>query len=299
MLNNWRSSSVKIMPGELKQISFGFNDLPNIFLIGNKNDVLLYGGIEKIPSVKSYEYLIEKNNFSVMARPVPSSVIWILNPSESEVEVSIYHVLGEFDVSMLRNMNSIISSLESSKFDGVIKEFDCSLPSGSNRIGKVLLDSEIPEGHNHVGFMSIQNSIPEGDNIIGRVKIENSSELKINSISPYLMSTYGFTSYALKTFSANNGTQNSVSYEIENFCPFKISCLNNCAVNNVPIVDFNPLTIKLYLDGKLFFECGMKTDTTESFFMPEVVKGSTVRIVLVKSNDYHNYFYVKIGGYVL
>lgn len=127
---SWRSQTVTIKGGETTTVNFGFVDVPNIFIVANYNNSSFFGGIEKIPNSKKYEYKIKANSMSIMARPLPSANVYFYNKNAEDLTVTLYYMRGEYDpLTVLSNDGQVIDTA-----DGVkdIAEFVSNLSTDPN-----------------------------------------------------------------------------------------------------------------------------------------------------------------------
>lgn len=123
---SWRSQTVTIKGGETTTVNFGFVDVPNIFIVANYNNSSFFGGIEKIPNTKKYEYKIKANSMSIMARPLPSANVYFYNKNAEDLTVTLYYMRGEYDpLTVLSNDGQVIDTADAVKdiaeFVGKIK----------------------------------------------------------------------------------------------------------------------------------------------------------------------------------
>lgn len=188
---SWRQEEIKIHGNELKTVHFT-DSKPNMFFLQNPNDVHLLLGITKMPSENSYEMRIEANNSITFGRPVPTTTINFLNPSNKDVTITLFSVYDKFDITVLQNSFFNYSVMRETAFDGIIKGFSngVSLPSGNNVIGKV----EVEE-------------LPEGENVIGKVGLTEETEKDIDDLVTTL------TAVKAELEEANKGIADFLFYE--------------------------------------------------------------------------------------
>lgn len=137
-VTSWRQQEITISGNALKTVTFPETS-PNMFFIQNYNDVALFVGITRTPTEKSHEFRVEQNNSMSFGRPVPTSNIFILNPSNKDVTITLFSVLDTFDINVLKNTFIDMGVISSIAYDGIIHGYGngVSLPSGSNHIGGV------------------------------------------------------------------------------------------------------------------------------------------------------------------
>lgn len=113
---SWRSQTVTIKGGETTTVNFGFVDVPNIFIVANYNNSSFFGGIEKIPNSKKYEYKIKANSMSIMARPLPSANVYFYNKNAEDLTVTLYYMRGDYDpLTVLSNDGQVIDTADGVK----------------------------------------------------------------------------------------------------------------------------------------------------------------------------------------
>ena len=158
---SWRQIEVTISGLALKTITFS-DTTPNMFFIQNPNDVSVLVGISHIPTNDSYEFRVDVNSSKTFGRPVPTSTLHLLNPSNKEITISLFSVNDTFDISVLQSSTFDFSGMSIDAFDGIIKGFSSgvSLPSGTNNLGFVHV-ATLPEGTNHIGEVALDSASVE------------------------------------------------------------------------------------------------------------------------------------------
>ena len=145
----WSHQEVKVSGNGLTTVYFD-SSKPNMFMLQNPNNTVIHIGLSRIPTDKNYEFKIESNSSVTFGRPVPTDALYILNKGNVDVVVSLFSIYDKFDMSILQTLNVDLS--KTPIFDGIITGFGngVSLPTGTNKIGKVDIDS-LPEGTNIIG----------------------------------------------------------------------------------------------------------------------------------------------------
>lgn len=184
-LSSWREDSLTIKAGECKEVDF-HDTAPNMFICQNANDVVLYISISKIPTVKNYEFLVGKNETKTFGRPTSTRKIYVLNAGSIDATIKIFSIFDRFDLNVLKDISM---SLEGAEIitDGIIRGFESgiSLPSGTNIIGKVGLDTDEKALINHIklNVADIQGKTANIDtNIAGIVTVDEYIYNLLNSI---------------------------------------------------------------------------------------------------------------------
>lgn len=138
-LSSWRHDPTDCKPG-LTEVSF-FDTQPNMFVIQNPNDIVLYVSTTNIARENSYEFILGANNTITCGKPIPCSRIYIYNPTNKTAHVNVYSVYDVFDMNILKNISVSldgdrlwVSSIVKGFADGV------SLPPGTNHLGEVSID---------------------------------------------------------------------------------------------------------------------------------------------------------------
>lgn len=157
---SWRQEEINLSGNALRTMYFA-DTTPNMFYLQNPNDVPLLVGITRTPTETSYEYRVEPNTSRTFGRPIPTSNLYILNPSNKAVTISLFSVNDVFDISILQSQSLNVSDIEGMAYDGIIKGFSSgvSLPSGTNTLGKVVISEAIPKGSNNIGIVSLTNEV--------------------------------------------------------------------------------------------------------------------------------------------
>lgn len=145
--SNWRRTEITCNSTKTDngttQVDF-LDTKPNMFIIHNRSNIPLQCSINRPVKSKrvgtSIEYRgdfsIKANDFSVIGFPTPATKLFFMNVAPSTADITIFSIYDKFDINILKNMNVEMSDVEVNS-DGVINSFNCSLPQGDNKIGKV------------------------------------------------------------------------------------------------------------------------------------------------------------------
>lgn len=132
--NSWRQDTVSISANSLKTITFT-DSKPNMFLVQNPNEAEIRIGLSTIPTVKKYEFNIQANKSKTFGKPTQCGELYLLNVSNIDIQINLFSVYAPFDMSILNTVD--VNMEDVPIYDGIIRGFMQSLPSGSNKIGKV------------------------------------------------------------------------------------------------------------------------------------------------------------------
>lgn len=102
--SKWRQQAVDIKAGELKEVYFG-NTNPNMFFISNFSDANIYGGLNRIPTAKSHEFIFRAHKQKPFGVPLGKRVLYLLNLSKIDVTVDVYSTEMEFDLNVLQDFS--------------------------------------------------------------------------------------------------------------------------------------------------------------------------------------------------
>lgn len=281
-VTSWRQEEITISGNALKTIHFS-DTTPNMFYVQNTNDVYVLAGITKTPTETSYEYRVEKNTSMTFGRPVPTRSIHFLNPSNKDITITLFSIYDTFDINILKNTFFNMEEMGDFVYDGIIKGFSngVSLPSGTNKIGKVGIDGAIPTGNNKIGKIDLASPIPSGTNNIGIVSLDNESKNDIAEIKANVASIAGkvtksdiidFIYYERENY---NGTV-TITFANEAFIPNYINFISNDEDNNIVVTitltNGNTKTFTLR-NGDIFGE--VKTEIASITIAPKT-SGSAV-----------------------
>lgn len=252
--SSWRKHAIELTPYSQAEMSFS-DTKPNLFMVKNTSKKDAYSAIGFIPTSEKYEYVIKHNTDTVFGQPYGTNFLYFYNPTDITINLSVYTYAGDFDMVLLKNFEV---NAEDIKFDGKITGFssNVSLPSGSNKIGKVEVtnqfDGVLKTGNNKIGKVDIDN-LPTSnwtaqkvadletkiDAIITKLGSNSVKNKKTFAKSLYETSSEGWTEH---TITPDNG------YKITNILAIRNS------------TDFNILVSMYNLDGTSFLRDITHTD---------------------------------------
>ena len=148
----WETNNISIEGGEVKEISLD-NSKPNMFVLQNANPVDINISLSHIPTLYNYEFQVKANTTDTFGRPSSTTKVYLFNTGSVTANVKLFSVNDTFDMNILKNTNvNIDGATVTVEDNGVIKGFQAgvSLPSGSNTIGKVGLESSVSDTLNTI-----------------------------------------------------------------------------------------------------------------------------------------------------
>lgn len=136
-LSSWREDNIVIEPHETYTLTF-LDTNPNMFVIINPNVAMLKVSISSMPTTERFETKVEYNSTETFGRPTGTRYLYILNDSSKKISIKVFSIYGDFDISILKNLNVSLHEL-SIETSSILEGFasGVSLPSGDNTIGKV------------------------------------------------------------------------------------------------------------------------------------------------------------------
>ena len=141
--------------GAYSTLKIDYNDTqPNYYRVQNAGKTPIYCGTSHMPTSNNYDFMCNAESMKMYAEPFKRSSLYIYNPSGNEVAVVVLSFSAEFDPLTLA-LSEISLDLPTADLgiSSVISSFETPLPAGSNKIGKVDLDS-MPES-----YVALINSI--------------------------------------------------------------------------------------------------------------------------------------------
>ena len=139
-LSSWREDNIEIKAGEVYQLSF-IDTKPNMFYVQNPNYCKLKVSISKIPTKDNYEFLINENSSEPLGRPIPTGYLYLLNTGTVTANVKVYSIADKFDMNILKNFTVQLDGVTLEASENIGFKDGVSLPSGTNNIGVVSLES--------------------------------------------------------------------------------------------------------------------------------------------------------------
>lgn len=163
-LSSWRENILEINAKGVGTLDF-LDTHPNMFVMQNPNPTVAYVGITKTPTVNAYEFKVGNNSIDCFGIPTSTTKLMVYNDSDQTISVKIYSIFDDFDILVLKNMQSYIESA-TVVTDGIVKGFSSGvmLPSGNNHLGEVSL-------------RNFANSDVSEIPTIGKVNVSNFAEL--------------------------------------------------------------------------------------------------------------------------
>ena len=117
----WRQQFVEIPPNSVKDVFF-LDSKPNAFFITNNNDTDIYIGITSTPTAERFDKKLSRFDSDTFGRPTPTNRIYVYNPSDMTINITLYSASDMFDMNLLKNFKVEIqgSVLNQIKYDGII-----------------------------------------------------------------------------------------------------------------------------------------------------------------------------------
>lgn len=115
---------------------------PNYFRVQNNGEAAIYCGTSHIPNQSKFDFMVKAAGVKMFAEPFYRAKLYIYNPSGTEVNITVLSFRAEFDplTLALSDIEVDMSGVQIES-NNVIGGFECSLPSGSNSIGKVEVEN--------------------------------------------------------------------------------------------------------------------------------------------------------------
>lgn len=135
----YREQRFTVSPKSEYVMSFFTGDMPNMFYVRNESLHTAYVSLSKMPTPTNYEFKIIGNSSDIVGRPSSTSRLYIYNDSDEDINIYVISVNDIFNLEFLKNLKISLDSdiANQIKYDGIIKGFESSLPSGANNIGVV------------------------------------------------------------------------------------------------------------------------------------------------------------------
>lgn len=178
--NTWRQQNLDIAPNGVTDVYF-FDTKPNAFYIQNNSDTEIYIGMTATPTAEKYDVLIDRYSNDTFGKPTPCNRLYILNPSDHQISISIYSASNMFDMMLLKNFRVAIEkgALNAIKYDGIIN----GIKSGVKI--PVILDKEIKV--NMPDKLTVEATVPEDTQ--GAIEVCAENGASIITMLNMLMST--------------------------------------------------------------------------------------------------------------
>lgn len=154
----------------------------NYFHIVNMGSGTLYFAAARTPSTENYDMKIPAGQSKMHVEPNNRMEVYVYNAGEEDVDFTLLHFQADFDplvLAMAGGAGTAAASGGSSggsgeTFDGIIRGWEVSLPSGNNTIGNVHINTN---GQFTEMINALKGATPAGTNKIGSVDIANSNQL--------------------------------------------------------------------------------------------------------------------------
>lgn len=135
-MKGYRKIQLKLAPLSVTTIDFdGVN--PNYFRIANGGNARLYCSLKNMPNKKLYDFIIEPNNTRMYCEDRGYPNLYIYNSSGSECDIIVTSFIETFSPEVMAFCDFNIAENEEQTINVEIGGFTESLPTGSNKIGKV------------------------------------------------------------------------------------------------------------------------------------------------------------------
>lgn len=188
-------------------MTVNFATAENYFHIVNMGSGTLYFAAARTPSADSYDLKIPAGGAKMHTEPNPRMEVYIYNDSAQDADFSLLHFYADFDPLVLAMASGVGAAGGTSggsggaeTFDGIIRGWETSLPSGNNTIGNVHLNTN---GQLTQIIDALKGATPAGTNKIGSVDIANSNQLA-SILNHITKPTYGL-------FNSGNSTGTGVT----------------------------------------------------------------------------------------
>lgn len=151
----WRKSIVEVAAFSNGELNFS-DTHPNMFYINNEGADDLFISLSTTPTAQDYQFKAGGKKTSVFGQPFGTTTMYIYNPADHSVSITVWSYSGEFDMTLLKDFEI---DAESIKFDGIITGFasGAALPAGNNKIGNVGVTGSLPAGTNNIGSVQVAN----------------------------------------------------------------------------------------------------------------------------------------------
>lgn len=179
----WRQQTIDIGPNGVTDAYF-YDTKPNAFYVQNNSDTEIYIGMTATPTLDRYDVMIDRYSADTFGKPIACNRLYILNPSDHKISITVYSAANMFDMMLLKNFRVAIEkgALNAIKFDGIIqgiksgvsipvtfdKEINVSLPDN------MTVDANIPDAL----INSVKGCQTNGADLISAVnKLMNTTDI--------------------------------------------------------------------------------------------------------------------------
>lgn len=102
--SSWRQQTVKCPAGKVTEVYFG-NTNPNMFFVSNFSGVLIYGGLNRVPTFESHEFEFKPYKQKPFGLPLGRRVLYLLNSSDIDISLDVYSTEMPFDLNILHDFS--------------------------------------------------------------------------------------------------------------------------------------------------------------------------------------------------
>lgn len=150
------------IPGK-STITVDFDGVPcNYWRIANGGNTSLYCGVTTMPTPKFYDFKVAANATRMYAEENEKPRIYIYNSGTQEAQILLTYFRAEFDPTVMAICDFMDSDNESETVKVEIGGFTEPLPSGTNTIGKVIIDDS--QANIRTQLISLQDLLQECNN---------------------------------------------------------------------------------------------------------------------------------------
>ena len=111
----------------------------NYYRFTNTGALPVYVSTSYTPTTQRYDVKVDGNTVSSFNEPTDRDTIYVLNNNNEDITILITSFLDEFDPNFSAMGDMAIEVKGTVQTDGIVKDFECSLPEGHNNIGRVSL----------------------------------------------------------------------------------------------------------------------------------------------------------------
>ena len=212
LYTGYTSTPVTIAPYSVATLDY-MDSKPNYFRVTNSGEGALLCSTTKIPTANSFDFSVAGGSNKMYVEPFNRTKLYIFNPNGSPINAVVLSFAADFDPLALALGDITVEMGDVTLGDIAIKAFNTSLPAGTNKIGKVDVNSlpALPAGTNNIGKVGVTSipELPAGTNNIGKVNVETLPALPpgTNNIGKVELVTSNFA-----RLSESTATETGVSY---------------------------------------------------------------------------------------
>lgn len=116
---------------------------PNYFRVQNQGSGKLYCSGDHIPTITNYDFVVSGGGLKMFTEPTNRNALYIYNPSGTPAVAVVVSFQADFDPVALVLSEIEIEVPSTIEAAQAINSINCSLPSGSNKIGSVGIDGTV------------------------------------------------------------------------------------------------------------------------------------------------------------